>query len=376
MKKAFAALLALTMLFVFAACGDDKPVSVEDEKTITAVIGSIYEDQPMATYLRANPDRFYEKQALSYNLDTEQAKSFIENTDEWQVYSVEIMITNKTADELVFYYIESPASAEKGIWFGKESSDGEFGVVAGAENAVYHASLIARMDNRLSQEVIKDVKSVDFTLKYSVKPASENEDTIDENSLQSLVLKGSEVQTTTVAKVDDGGKKDDDNDESKGETLVTPELVISKMTSEELPSLYDIYKNNTAAFESECANFGFDKANAAEVFANGSEYKFYRITFSVKNNKDFDATVWYNKTSAGNNGIWLNRVSEYGEFSIEAGGESEMPVYVLINAEGKTEDECYRAIMELNVEFTCSKTPVENEAGLESVEDFFTVTAA
>ncbi len=373
-KNSAVAVLIICLLFPFVSCSRNNGGSSADEP-LTAKVNVVYEDGVTAEMLRANPENFLERQQDTYGMDEVSAKSFIKDTNKWQVYNVEVLINNATSDDLMFYFIESESNGKSGIFIGRESIDGEFGVPAGVKDVTYNVSFIVNIENRTPQQVLSDVNAIDFTLRYSSKPAVSDEDKIDESNLLSLYIKGlgSDGEATAAGGKDGAGS---DKDTSKGDGLATSELSASKSDASLYSDMLEVYRKNPRAFASESENFGFAHDDAEDILGDKG-YKIYRLNISLKNNSTHDLTI-YNTLSASNgkDGIYVNRVSEYGEFSIAGGSEQVMPVTVLVKTSGRSDDECIGDILSLKLTLEYSKTPTINASGLESIEEIKTLAVA
>lgn len=86
------------------------------------------------TYTRY-PERFTQKVAQSFEMDSAAADSFFSEPENWLAYEIALTLTNNTKGSLTFYSLNVPDNGRDGVYICTELEDG-VGVSAGSSAVV------------------------------------------------------------------------------------------------------------------------------------------------------------------------------------------------------------------------------------------------
>ena len=152
MKKIVISLiLALALVFSFAACDKTEPV---DESVITLEGESLNEALANMDKMLLNPDRYTPVFIEGCGMDEKTAKSFFEAPEEWLVYSYTVAVTNVGSEEITVYGIETADNGTSGVYLNCDLG-AELGI--SPEGRGYIAIDVLCSDSELSDDEVKAI---------------------------------------------------------------------------------------------------------------------------------------------------------------------------------------------------------------------------
>lgn len=336
--KATALILALSCVFGLTACKGGKP-----KGKLSANLTKISENALTAEELRKDKEYFFTRIAPAAGMDEGSANDFAKN-DAWKVYNLDVSVHNPTKTDYTFNDLVTGDIGD-GIFLLKESRDGDVSVPTYNREDI---AFLAIVDSaKVSpDELFRTFNELDMKIRYYATPDDDEEE--PEESKMKLLEIGKNMPT-----VADGKKAP---------------VTIKKSKIEDGSEILSIYKGNEIAFSNEAKLYGLDADTAPKVVAKDSKWVCKVLYLQVRNNSDYDLT-FYDITAEdnGSKGVWINRVSQYGEFDVDADTDSEIPVNVLIDP-SVSEKDAEKLINELKLTVDYSITPMVDSSGQESVE--------
>lgn len=343
-KKILSILLTAIMLLSFAACG-----GIGTSEKITATLNSIYEDGGLKDYYISDYDWFISTAQNEYGMSEETARSLISNPDSWQVYSLDIEIENKNEAPFTFVRFAPIESTVEGFYFCTLSINAEFTIAGGITDS-FPANIIVDTSVLSTEQMYSTVASLEIDILSYATPKDEN-DEVKEEDYETI-----RVHNNIVAP---------ENDTAAPES----ELSAKQSSVTDGSAFLKLYRENELIFSNEAKLYGMDSETAAQAMNKKGNWECYVFNIEVENKTDDDMTV-YNIISENNgkNGIWVNSVSQYGEFSMEAGAKEEMPVTILVDTDALNGKAIEKALSELNISLEYSKGTLIDEYGNESIQ--------
>lgn len=342
-KKILALLLAAVMLFSFAACSP-----LASSKKITATLDSIYEDAALKDYYNNNPESFLSLAAEELNMDDSTARSFLRESDKWQVYLLDVIVENENKAPFSFASFAPVETQEGGFYFCPSSVSAELTVPGGVSES-YPANVFVNTESVSIEKLYSIVASLNIDILGFPTPKDENID-VDPADYEKI-----RVTNNIIAP---------ENDTAEPEK----ELSAKRSSIEDASAFLKLYRENELAFSNEAKLYGMDSETAAQAMNKNGKWECYSLNIDVKNSTEEDMTIYSIITeSNGANGIWVNSVSQYGEFSLEPGASDTMPVNILINPDalgGKSIEDAISALV-LSLEY--AKGAFMDELGNESI---------
>lgn len=336
--KAAALMLAIVCVFGLAACKGGKV-----KGKLSANLTKISENALTAGELRKDKEYFFTRVAQAAGLDESSANDFIGN-DAWKVYNLDVQVHNPTKTEYTFHSLVT-GDLKDGIYLLKESRDGEVSVPTSRREDVAFMVIVdsAKVG---ADEVFRAFNELDMKISYYPTP-DDDEDEPEESKMKLLEV-GKNIPT-----VADGKKAP---------------VTVKKSKIEDGSEILEIYKGNEIAFSNEAKLYGLDADTAPKVVAKDSEWVCKVLYLKIENKSDYDLT-FYDITAEDNGakGIWVNSVSQYGEFDVDADSENEIPVNVLVDP-SVSEKDADKLINELKLTVDYSITPMIDSSGQETVE--------
>ncbi len=342
-KRIFSIILAAAMLLSFAACSGASG-------KVTAQLSEIFEDGGLKTYYLNNPETFMATAQEEIKMSEADAQSFLASPDNWQVYSLDIAVSNKADEAYTFIGFEKADTKTEGLYFSTCPINGELSLPSGIENEPYPATIIINSAKVSLEQMYSAIADLDIVL-FSY-PTPENDDEVIEPSDYTKI----KVENKITAP-----EKDDTDEE---------EEILAKRSSVTDGSAYlELYRSNELIFANEAKLYGMDGDTAAAALDKNGGWQCYVLNIKIENKTDEDLTVYrILPESNGSTGIWVNGISQYGEFSMPGGAEEELPVNILVNpAElgGKTVEQ---ALSEMVINLEYSKGTLMDANGNESIQ--------
>ena len=342
-KRILSLLLAAVMLLSFAAC------SGNSGKTV-AELNRIFEDGSLKQYYLNNPETFMATAQKDIQMSEADAQAFLANPDSWQVYSLEISVSNKGDEAFSYIGFEKNENEQEGFYFSTCPINGELSLPAGIENEFYPATVIINTEKVSVEQMYSAVADLKIVLLGYPTPEDDDE-VIDPADYTKI-----KVINNITAPEDDGESADKD--------------ISAKRSSLQDGSAYlDLYRNNELIFANEAKLYGMDSETAAQALNKEGKWQCYTFFIAVENKTDTDLTVYRILTeNNGDKGVWLNSVSQYGEFSMSGGMKDEIPVTILVNPDalgGKTVEQ---VIAQMAITLEYSKGTLMDANGNESIQ--------
>ena len=342
-KRILSLLLAAVMLLSFAACSGGKGKTV-------AELNQIFEDGSLKQYYLNNPETFMAAAQEEISMSEADAQDFLAKPDSWQVYTLEISVSNKGEEAFSYIGFEKAEAKQEGFYFSTCPINGELSLPAGTENELYPATIVINTEKVSVEKMYEAVAELDIVLLGYPTPEDDNE-VIDPADY-------TKIKVTNNIKAPETDNKEADKE------------IDAKRSSIEDGSAYlDLYRENELIFANEAPLYGMDSETAAQAMNKEGKWQCYVLYIVVENKTDTDLTVYrILPESNGANGIWLNSVSQYGEFSMASGMQDAIPVTVLVNPDalgGKTVEQ---AIAEMTINLEYSKGTLMDANGNESIQ--------
>lgn len=342
-KKILSLLLAAVMLLSFAACSG---VSGK----VTASLDEIYEDGGLKDYYVSNPETFMAAAQAEIAMSEADAQDFLKNPDNWQVYSLNIIVNNNSKDMFSYIGFREIETETEGFYFSTCPINGEFSLPAGTENESYPATIVVNTVKTDLVKMYETVAGLEIIL-FGYPTPEDDDEVIDPKDYTYIKVKNN----ITAPKADN--------------TAQNKEIAAKRSSIEDGSAYLSVYRNNELIFANEAKLYGMDSDTAAQAMNKEGNWKCYILNFSVENKTDGDLTVYrILPENNGTTGVWINSVSQYGEFSMEAGAKEEMPVTILVNPDalgGKTVEQ---AIAEMTIQLEYSKGTLMDANGNESIQ--------
>lgn len=342
-KRILSLLLAAVMLLSFAAC------SGNSGKTV-AELNQIFEDGSLKQYYLNNPETFMAAAQEEISMSEADAQNFLANPDSWQVYSLEISVSNKGKEMFSYIGFEKAETEQEGFYFSTCPINGELSLPGGTENEFYPATIVINTEKVSIEKMYAAVAELDIVLLGYPTPEDDNE-----------VIDPADYAKTKV-KNNITAPKEDNEDSDK-------EIDAKRSSIEDGSAYLKLYRENELIFANEAPLYGMDSETAAQAMNKEGKWQCYVFYIAVENKTDTDLTVYrILPENNGANGVWLNSVSQYGEFSMASGMKDEIPVTVMVNPDalgGKTVEETI-AGMKIDLEY--SKGTLMDANGNESIQ--------
>lgn len=342
-KKLLSLFLAAIMLLSFAACSGS-------QSKVTAQLSEIYEDGSLKQYYLSNPEIFTESAQEDTSMSQEEAQNFLSSPDDWKIYSLDVTVSNKGEEAFSFIGFEPVEEKQDGVFFSTCPVNSELSVPAGIENEPYPATLIINSAKVSLEQTYSIIAKLDIVvLGY---PTPEDDDTVIDPADYEHI----EVENNIIA------PEEDDSDTDK-------DLSAKRSSIEDGSAYLKLYRENELIFANEAPLYGMDSETAAQAMNKEGKWQCYILYIAVENKTDTDLTVYrILPENNGANGVWLNSVSQYGEFSMASDMSDEIPVAMLVNPDalgGKTVEQ---AIAEMTISLEYSKGTLMDENGNESIQ--------
>lgn len=345
-KRIIAILLAAVMLLAFTACknnGADIPKAGE----LYAGLNDIFEDGNIKAYYLKNPESFIRAAKSEYGLSEADAQAFIENSENWMFYTLNINISNKTKNTFTFISF-SGSETPDGLWMSTAPVNGELSMPSDTAQA-YPASILVNRDKVNVNQMYSAIANLEIEIFYCETP---EDDDIEITEADCDKLK---VNNKIIAPEDDKVK-------------VESQISAKRTGIEETAGFLEAFKSNSVAFKNESELYGMDSETAAEAIADNSGWACYTLNIEVVNKTNDDLTI-YTVTAENNgaSGVWVCSVSQYGEFGMPGNDTQILPVTVLVDTAelgGKTVEEAIAA-MNLSLEYVAGE--VIDDFGNESI---------
>ncbi|MBQ3603148.1 MAG: hypothetical protein IJA02_04875 [Clostridia bacterium] len=342
-KKITAIFLAAVMLLGFAACGE------KTDGKITAKLSDVYEDGGLKEYYLSNKEAFVIAAQNDLAMDEAAANSFLSNPDSWQVYALDVEVLNKTDEAYTCIGFEAAGNMADGFYFSKTSIGAEFSIPYGEEPELYPATIVVNTEKVTVEQMYTVISGLDITIVGYPTPEDDDAE-IPESDYKKI-----KVTNNIEAPEADAGKADD-------------EISAKRSSVEDGSAFLEIYRKNDIAFSNEAKLYGMDSETAAQVLAKDGGWECYILYIIVENKTDDDMTVYsINAANNGANGLWVNSISQYGEFSMEPGSENEMPVTIMLNPAQLGGMTFEQALAAVEMTLTYSKGTLIDAQGNESV---------
>lgn len=342
-KRILSLLLAAAMLLSFAAC------SGGSGKTV-AELNQIFEDGSLKQYYLSNPEVFMAAAQEEISMSEADAQNFLANPDSWQVYSLEISVSNKGKEAFSYIGFEKAETEQEGFYFSTCPINGELSLPAGTENEFYPATIVINTSKVSVEKMYAAVAALDIVLLGYPTPEDDDE-VIDPSDYTKI-----KVKNNITAPEDDGESTDKD-------------LSAKRSSITDGSAYLDLYRNNELIFANEAKLYGMDSETAAQALNKNGKWQCYVFNIAVENKTDTDLTVYRILTeNNGAKGVWLNSVSQYGEFSMASGMTEDIPVTILVNPDalgGKTVEQ---VISEMTISLEYSKGTLMDANGNESIQ--------
>lgn len=342
-KRILSLLLAALMLLSFAACSGGKGKTV-------AELNQIFEDGSLKQYYLNNPETFMSAAQEEISMSEADAQDFLTNSDNWQVYALEISLSNNGDETFSYIGFEKPEIKLDGFYFSTCPINGELSVPAGIENEFYPATIVINTEKVSIEKMYETVAELGIVLLGYPTPEDDNE-----------VIDPADYTKIKVANNIEAPKSDN-KDADK-------EIVAKRSSISDGSAYLNLYRDNELIFANEAKLYGMDSETAAAALNKEGKWQCYVFGIAVENKTDTDLTVYRIITkNNGANGVWLNSVSQYGEFSMSSGMKDEIPVTILVNPDalgGKTVEQ---AIAEMAITLEYSKGTLMDANGNESIQ--------
>lgn len=342
-KRILSLLLAAVMLLSFASC------SGNSGKTV-AELNQIFEDGSLKQYYLNNPETFIATAQADISMPEADAQDFLANPDNWQVYSLEISLSNNGKEAFSYIGFEKAEAKQEGFYFSTCPINGELSIPAGIENEFYPATIVINTAKLSVEQMYSTVADLDIVILGYPTPEDDNE-VIDPADYTKIKVKNN-IEAP----------KADNEDADK-------EIVAKRSSIEDGSAYLKLYRENELIFANEAPLYGMDSETAAQAMNKEGKWQCYVFYIAVENKTDTDLTVYrILPENNGTNGVWLNSVSQYGEFSMASGMKDEIPVTIMVNPDalgGKTVEQVI-AGMTINLEY--SKGTLMDANGNESIQ--------
>lgn len=343
-KKILAVFLAAVMLLSFAACSGNK-----GNGKITATLDAIYEDGGMKEYYLNNEDSFIKAAQSELSMDENSANAFLTDSDNWQVYSLDVQVLNKKNKAYTFVGFEVSGDMAEGFYFSNSSINAELSIPYCEEAETYSATIIVDSQKVSVEQMYTVVAGLEISLLCYPTPKDDDK-VISEEDYEKIV-----VENNITAPEADGSQAAD-------------EIAAKRTSLEDGSAFLEIFRKNDVAFSNEAKLYGMDSETAAKALAKDGGWECYILYLDVENKTDEDLTVYtINTANNGKNGMWINSVSQYGEFSMEPGASSEMPITVLLDKSQLGGMTAEKALEAMEITLTYSKGTLIDAEGNESV---------
>lgn len=343
-KKFLAVFLAAAMLLSFAACSGNK-----GNGKITATLNAIYEDGGMKEYYLNNEESFIKAAQEELSMDEAGANSFLSDPGSWQVYSLDVQILNQKDDAYTFVGFEAAGDMAEGFYFSNSSINAELSIPYSEESETYSATIVVDTQRISVEQMYTIVAGLDIKLLCYPTPEDDDE-VIPEGDYEKIA-----VENNIVAPELDDSQSDD-------------EISAKRTVLEDGSAFLEVFRKNDIAFSNEAKLYGMDSETAAKAISENGGWECYILYLEVENKTDEDITVYtVNTANNGAKGLWINSVSQYGEFSMEPGASSEMPVTVLLDPSQLGGMTAEQALEAMEITLTYSKGTLIDAEGNESV---------
>ena len=343
--KAMSIVLSLTCVCSLGACGKTK----KKKGTLSADLYQVMESASTATTYKSNAKHFKTKVAPKAGMDEKAAESFI-NDEGWTAFQINLIIHNGKDKPYTFADLVLEEALNNNAYILTESPDGDISIpVSGRENLSY--IVFANTSEISNDELLRWISETKMQVQYYDSALEEeSEDEIPANKIKLL-----DVNKQLAFPSDDNQKN--------------PDASVTFGEIEDGSDFLNVLKKNEIAFSNEAKLFGLDSDTAPKVVAKDSKWECYVLNLTVENTSEYDLTFYdIDNKDNGKNGVWISRLSQYGEFSIESGDKQDMPVSVLVDKDKTGDTDVGKLIKSSKLTVTYSITPMIDANGQETIE--------
>ncbi len=341
-KKIVALFLTAAMLVALAAC-------VASGK-LTATLSEIYEDGGLKKYYLENPSSFMAAAQNDLAMSEADAQDFLNNPDSWLIYALSVEIKNQSGEAYSFVGFEAKDAQSDGFYFSTCPVNAELSLPSSDTAEAYPASVVVNTEKVDVVKLHTLVSALDINVLCYPTPEDDDEE-IPEKDYKKLKVENN-IETPEF---------DNDKDESK-------DLDAKRSTIEDGSAFLDIYRGNEVAFVNQAKQYGMDSETAARALAKDGGWKCYILYIALENKADEDVTVYtVDCAESGKNGVWVNKVSQYGEFSLAPDGKDELPVEILVDTAALGGKTIEQIISQMDIKLTYAKGALTDAQGNESV---------
>ncbi len=342
-KKISALILACVMLLSLAACGSGSKLS--------ATLDVIREDGGLKTYYLKNQEVFMRVAQNDILMSEADAQDVLQNPDSWQFYALNVELENNAEEAYTFIGFEAENAQADGFYFSTCPVNAELSLPGSLEEAeLYPATVVVNTEKVDTVRLYELVSALEIKVLCYPTPEDDNEEIPEKDYIHLAVENNIEAPEAddTAAEKEIGAKRSSIDDGS---------------------SLLELYRSNDIAFSNQAQTlYGMDSETAAKVLAQNGGWECYILYIEVENKADEDITVYsINTENNGENGVWVNSVSQYGEFGLAPDGKDEMPVEILVDTNALGGKSVEQAIAEKSLELVYSKGAMMDAEGNETV---------
>lgn len=342
-KKIIALAVAAASVISFGACSDNSG------KATQAGLNNIYENKSLQEEYIKNPDTFKEH-ASDYGMSEEEADDFVQNSEKWGVYNLDVIVSNPGKNDYTYENIIVEELEKEGIYISSVPANGELTLPGGATDKSFPVTIIVDKTKIDTVDLFEIISKLDISLKGYETPSDDSEVAEEDKTVINVENKVEEIKTETPEQIAKEVKAKRNGFIKNGGMVL------------------ESWQQNDLAFKNEASkNFDMDSETAASIIKKGSGWVSMVLDIEVENKSGKDITV-YNIITENNgaNSFWVSKVSLYGEYSLPKDAKDYVPVTVLFNAEqaGKSAEEIAAG---LKMQLVYSETGEEDSYGNTSV---------
>ena len=298
-KRIAALCLAALMLLSFGGCKLFKKTKLEPLSVSFSFVH--YDDRKKDGFLK-HPDRFVKTIAPTYGMSEEQANDLLKHEDNYGVFFIDSMISNR--DEYGYTFTKIEVSGEHdGLWL---CSSNVVGVPAGANTGDFEISFVADMKQLDAAAIYKMLGALSISVFYYETPAND-EDIVDESEYRVITAHNN------IVSPDSGGG--------------VSALKVSFDSIEDGDDYLQIYRSDKAGL----LHYGFDEAVIDRFLAKDSKWVCYLLNVKVTNDSA-EEILFYGASVAqnGKDGVWIAEKSLDGDECGLSGGTDSVFAYLLL----------------------------------------------
>ncbi|MEI6578329.1 MAG: hypothetical protein WCN92_02565 [Eubacteriales bacterium] len=139
----------------------------------TAIGGSVYKDSLLLQSFYDYPQSISRILPTTYGLTDEQSKSVLNDKGEWNAYTLDVAVNNKSKDNITLYTFEVKNNGKNDVWISKVANNSA-GIVSGNIETISISVLVKGKDVS-AETAAAAIKKYSIKIGYSKTPTKNSQ---------------------------------------------------------------------------------------------------------------------------------------------------------------------------------------------------------